>query len=268
MADLGYSKDSGVRLICKSANRDPEGLERAVKALLAEHVDVIVATSQSAAEAVERQSRSVPLIARRNFTFVSSLSQPGVSSSGIFDCAYQLTAKRMELLRDALPGLRRVAILFRPGGTVRENIVASERAARRLSLEFVPVPISAPSEIGPAFDRMVAAGVEAVFILPDLMIEDRIAAIAGLASERKLPTMAWESRLVRQGILMAYSCNADRAEERLASYVDKFLTGTPVGRLPIGQTTDFTFAVNQRIAASLGVVFPPAVLLFADELVE
>jgi putative ABC transport system substrate-binding protein len=268
MADLGYGKASGVELICASANRDPAKMDGAAVALVSAHVDVIVATTQFAAGVALRQTHSVSIIARKNFSAINSPAQPAGNVSGVGDCLYMLTAKRMEFLRDAVPGLSGIGIVFRPSGTSPENLVVAKRAAAALSLEARVFPVATADAVGPAIEAIAAAGLGAAFLLPDPVIEDAIGTIADDALRNRLPTMSWDTRHVRQGILLGYSCSKEGAERRLAFLVDRVLNGTPTWTLPLERPSATTLAFNARTAASLGLALPPAVRLFASEFVE
>jgi putative ABC transport system substrate-binding protein len=264
---LGYN-DGNVDLVCQSSELSPNKLGEAADALVSEKPDVIVATSELMSTNVGRKTLSIPIVARTNFFSIVSPSQPGGNLTGVDECTYALTSKRMELLREALPGLKRVAIVFRPRGTGREHVVSAQRAAARLKLSAETFPISSESEIAAAFGQISATNMQAVFFLPDRVLEQNLTTIADLAKRSNLPTMSWDSRHIATGILLAYSCSSDEAERQLSVFVDKILKGSAPGNLPIEQPNGTILAVNLLTATYIGVALPRPVLRFASEFVE
>lgn len=267
MNALGYT-DGSLDLVCQSADRNPDKLDEAAGALVSEKPDVIVAVSEFMAAAVKRRTHSIPAVVRTNLYYIASPSQPGGNFTGVDECTYALTAKRMELLRDASPGLQRVAIVYRPRGTGREHLVSAQRAAARLTLTTRTFPVSSESDIAAVVDHISSASMQAIFLLPDPVLEDHLALIADLARRKNLLTMSWDDRHTALGILLAYSCSSDESERQLAVFVDKVLKGSAPGNLPIEQPNGTTLAVNLRTATSIGITLPLPVLHLASEFVE
>ena len=204
-----------------------------------------------------------------------SLGHPGMNVTGVTYYATELTAKRLELLKQMLPALQTVGILDNPAFTeVNPDLVSlpfkddAQKAAQMLGLKTSVQSARQVEDLEAAIARMKADGAEAVFVLPDLMFAAEAKRIADLALAAKLPTMSWGEWFTRAGCLMSYAADYGQMNRRLAFYVDRVLKGTKPGDLPIEQPSVFRLSINLKTAKSVGVEPPPSLMAMADTLIE
>jgi putative ABC transport system substrate-binding protein len=236
-------------------------------------VDVIVSMSQPAGQAAHDATDAIPIVSIISGDPVAvglakSLAEPGGNLTGLSYYANELTLKRLELLKEALPELATVDVLANPVVSYLPFEDDAKREAGRLGVAVRIHHVSEPADLDDAFARMKAEGAQAVFVLPDMMLSSEAPRIASLALEHGLPTMAWGDWYTKAGCLMAYSAQYGELIHRLAFYVDRILKGARPGDLPIEQPTTFELSLNLKTAKALGIEPPPALLLRADEVIE
>jgi len=273
LSERGYKPGETVVYECRSAGEHDRGFATAAAALVQVPVDVIVTTSQPAGTAAHAATDTIPIV-----TVVSgdplaaglarSLAKPGGNLTGVSYYATELTAKRLELLRETIPQVTTVGVLANPDVSYLPFEDDTKRAADRLGLALRFHQVSEPADLATAFSRMEAEHVQAVFVLPDVMFAHNAQSIAELALQHRLPTMTWGSWFATAGCLMAYSADYDAMNHRLAYYVDRILKGAKPGDLPIEQPTTFKLLINLRTARALGIEVPQSVLLLAGEVIE
>jgi putative tryptophan/tyrosine transport system substrate-binding protein len=236
-------------------------------------VDVIFATGTAPALAAKQATSMIPIV----FPFagdpigtglVASLARPGGNVTGMSNQATDLAAKRIELLREIVPHLRRLAVLANagyPAAALEKGEVAA--AARTLDLEVVSFEIRESNDIAPAFEA-VKGKAEALFLVGDpLMTANRIR-VTSLALAARLPTIYVHREYVDAGGLISYGANFPDLFRRAAEVVDKILRGTKPGDIPVEQPTKFELAINLKTANALGLDVPPTLLARADEVIE
>jgi putative tryptophan/tyrosine transport system substrate-binding protein len=236
-------------------------------------VDVIFATGTAPALAAKQATSMIPIV----FPFagdpigtglVASLARPGGNVTGMSNQATDLAAKRIELLREIVPHLRRLAVLANagyPAAALEKGEVAA--AARTLDLEVVSFEIRESNDIAPAFEA-VKGKAEALFLVGDpLMTANRIR-VTSLALAARLPTIYVHREYVDAGGLISYGANFPDLFRRAAEVVDKILRGTKPGDIPVEQPTKFELAINLKTANALGLDVPPTLLALADEVIE
>ncbi|RWP38966.1 MAG: ABC transporter substrate-binding protein [Mesorhizobium sp.] len=258
---------------CRSASKHDSGLAAAAADLVQLPVDVIVTTSQPAAHAAHEATDVIPIVTIISGNPVaaglaSSLAKPGGNLTGVSYYATELAAKRLELLMEAIPELTTVGVLANPVVNYLPFEEDAKSAAHQLGVALNIQQVSDPDELDAAFSRMEAAGAQAVFVLPDLMLSSLSPQIAALAIEHRLPTMSWGPWFTEAGCLMAYSADYSGMGHRLAFYVDRILKGSEAGDLPIEQPTKFELSINLKTANALGIDLPQTVLVMADEVIE
>lgn len=273
LSERGYKSGETVTYECRSAGEHYEGLAPAAAALVKVPVDVIVTTSQPAGTAAHAATDTIPIV-----TVVSgdplaaglarSLAKPGGNLTGVSYYATELTAKRLELLKETIPQVTTVGVLANPDVSYLPFEDDTKRAANRLGLALKIHQVSEPADLATAFSGMEAERVQAVFVLPDVMFAHHAQSIAQLALQHRLPTMTWASWFATVGCLMAYSSDYAEMTHRLAYYVDRILKGAKPGDLPIEQPTTFKLSINLRTAQALGIKVPQSVLLLAEEVIE
>ena len=264
--------------------RSAEGKQELLPALAAELVglkaDVIVTESPSAALAAKHATAPTPIV----FAFVSdpvalglvaSLARPGGNITGIANISAELSGKRLELLKDAIPSLKSVVVLTNPAASasiantqVSPTIENTQSAARRLSLGVRLVEVRQLAELEPALSTIARERAVAVVLGPGPFFFTHQNQIAEIAIKRRLPVLGWVRPLAESGALMSYG--ADNAEilRRAASHVARILNGTPPADLPVEQPTKIDLVINLRTARALGLTIPQSLLLRANHVIE
>ena len=200
---------------------------------------------------------------------VASLAHPGGNITGLSTMATELSAKRLQLLKEAIPRVSRVAVLWNPDTpTYAKAIEELKAVAPSLSIELNFVSARTPEEVGPAFAAVSRAHAEALYIIPDAFFFTHRMTLLKLASKAQLPVTYGDRHFADAGALMSYGPNVDDLFRRSAGYVDKILKGAQPGDLPIEQPTKFELVVNLKTAKALGLTIPQPVLLRADEVIR
>ena len=273
LGEFGYKLGETVTFECQSAGGHYDGLATAAAALVHLPVDVIVTTSQPAGTAAHTATDTIPIV-----TVVSgdpiaaglarSLAKPAGNLTGVSYYATELTAKRLELLKEMIPAVATVGVLANPNVSYLPFEEDTNRAAGRLDIALRVHQVSEPTDLKAAFSQMEAERVQAIFVLPDLMFASEARRIADLALDHHLPTMAWGGWFTEVGCLMAYSSDYAEMIHRLAYYVDRILKGAKPGDLPIEQPTTFKLSINLKTAQVLDVEVPETLLQRADKVIE
>jgi len=273
LRDFGYVPGTSVVIECRTAARRYDRLPIAAEELVQLGVDVIVATSQPEARAAIEATKTIPIVMIASGDpvgsgLVKSLSHPGGNVTGLTYYATELTAKRLELLREAVPGITRIGVLANPAVAYLPFETDTLRAAASLRLSVAVHQVSEPPDIDIAVAEMANEGVAAVFVLPDMMLAGEAERIAAVALRHRLPTMAWGFWFTEAGGLLSYSAEYPNMIQSLAGIVDKIIKGAKPGDIPIDQPTLFRLSINQRTARALGIALPPSLLALANEVIE
>jgi putative tryptophan/tyrosine transport system substrate-binding protein len=199
---------------------------------------------------------------------VASLARPGGNVTGLSLQASDIAGKRLELLREAVPRLRQLAIMFDAGyaATVRE-MGEAQSAARTLNLEVAPHGIRRAEDIAPAFDALKSQA-DALYVVVDTLLLANGTQIAMLALSARLPTIFDDRIIVKAGGLMSYGADITALFQRAAEYVDKILRGANPADLPVEQPTKFELVINLKTAKALSLTVPQTLLATADEVIE
>jgi len=203
---------------------------------------------------------------------VASLARPGGNITGLAFIGPQLVPKRLELLKEALPRVSRVAGLWHPGAygerTLSEMMKEAEAAARTLGLHLRLVAVARPDELGQAFATIANEHDNALFVFPSPMLFTERRRIVELAAKQRLPSMSQDRGFVELGGLLSYGANITALSRRGAGYVDKILKGARPADLPVEQPTKFELVINLKTAKALGLTIPQSLLLRADQVIE
>ena len=236
-------------------------------------VDVILAGGTEAAIAAKQATSVIPIVFPTagdpvGSRLVASLARPGGNVTGLSNLGSNLAAKRLEIMREVVPGLGRLAVManadYSGGVTEREEIDA---AARTIGLEVISLPIRRPEDIAPAFEALKRRA-DALYIVGDPLVNIQRVRINTFALATRLPTMYVQREYVEAAGLMSYGSNYLELNRRAADYVDRILRGTKPGDLPIEQPTKFDLVINLITAKALGLEIPPTLLARADEVIE
>ena len=236
-------------------------------------VDVIV-TSATGTLPAKEATRTIPIVMASNadpvvMGIVGSLARPGGNVTGLSQISSELAGKRLELLREMVPNLHRVAVMWNPGGrgsTV--NWQEMQNPARSLGLELHPLEARNPSDIDRAFAEASRAHVGALAIMPSPLFAGNLRHIADLAIKSRLPAIFNLREFVDSGGLIAFGPNRTDEFRRAATYVDKILKGAKPADLPVEQPTKFELVINLKTAKALGITIPQSLLLRADEVIQ
>jgi putative tryptophan/tyrosine transport system substrate-binding protein len=262
--------------------RDAEGKSERLPALAAElvalKVDVIVAAGGTlAALAAKQATRTLPIVFANAADpvadgLVTSLARPGGNITGLSNLLAELVSKCLEQLKQAVPGVSRVGVLWQPGAqaerTEKDMLKAAEVAARALGVRPQFVEARAPENFDRAFSDMTRARAGALTLLTSAMFFSERRRLVDLAAKNRLPAAYPWREFVDAGGLMAYGPNAADLYRRAATYVDKILKGAKPGDLPVEQPTKFELVINLKTAKALGLTIPPSLLGRADEVIQ
>jgi len=271
---LGYVEGSSISIELRNAGGHNERLPSLAGELLRLGVDVIVAINTPAAQAAMKATRTVPVVMMRiadpvKSGLVASLAHPGGNVTGLSFMPDALGPKGVELLRETLPKLSRMAALYQGDNAGAVVIVDEvERKGTQLGLTFVRLPVNDPNDYAGAFDAASRARSEALFVMDDGAITKHRRQILDLAAKHSLPVVSIYRDFAESGGLIAYGPSLDVVYRRAAAYVDMLLKGEAASDLPIEQPTKFDLVVNLKTAKALGITIPQAVLLRADEVIQ
>jgi putative ABC transport system substrate-binding protein len=273
LRELGYVEGRNLVIEARWVDGYEQVFERTAD-LMRARVEIIVAQGQTIHKVKEVVGGRIPIVFGFSGDpveagFVASLSRPGGNLSGVSYMTFELVGKRIELLREVLPGVSRVAILANPlhPGESRE-LSSSQAAARQLGIALQYLPVRSGKDVEAAFEAMTRERAEAITAFPDALIMLQRKAIADYSMRRRIPAVSGWADFARDGNLMTYGPNLSDSWRRVASYVDKILKGAKPSDLPVEQPTKFELVINMKTARAIGVTVPQSVLLRADELIQ
>jgi len=242
--------------------------------LVQRKVDVIVADITLATQAAKRATSTIPIVMAIvadpvGSGLVANLAHPGGNVTGLSLMLAELSAKRLQLLKEAIPRIARVAVLWNPDTPYHPKAVEDLKAAApSLAIELSFVGVRTPEQFDPAFSAVSRARAQALYVLEAPLFFTHRTTLLKLASKARLPTMYGQRDYVDDGGLVSYGANIGNLFRRSAGYVDKILKGAKPGDLPIEQPTNFEFVVNLKTAKALGLKIPESILLRADEVIR
>jgi putative ABC transport system substrate-binding protein len=272
--DLGWVEGRNVALDVRFAEGSMDRLAGLAAELVRGEPDVIVAGPSTVAQAARRATATIPIVMVGvgdpvALGFAASLSRPGGNMTGLASFLPELSAKSLQLFKELVPGVTRIAILMNPGNPAHEpSLKQTETAALALALTIVPVRARGPEEFAGAFDAMVAGRAGAAEIYGDPVFARHRDGLVTLALRARMPTMFRGRQDVEAGGLMAYGPDFLDLNRRAAVFVDRILKGAKPGELPIEQPTKLELLINMKTARVLGLAVPPALLLRADRVIE
>jgi len=274
MTDLGYADGKTVSYVLRSAEGRAERFAELASELVRLKVDVIVTAGPGAVRAAMQATSTIPIVMAAindavGSGVVKSLARPGGNATGLSFLNTEISAKRLEILHEAFPKVRRVAVLWDRNTSQSDlDLEPTENSARRIGLETLAISVAAPEEFEDAFRNAAEQHVEAIDVLASPFFNANHARLVMLAAKYRLPAMYGSGEYVRAGGLMSYGPDFAELYRRAATYVDKILRGAEPGDLPVEQATKFELLINLKAANDLGVAIAPAVLASADEVIE
>ena len=258
----------------RSANGDSARIQALAADLVQRKVDVIVVETTRAAEVVKRLTSTIPIVLSVvadpvGSGLVTSYAHPGGNVTGLSFMSAELGAKRLQLLKEAVPRLTRVAVLWNPDTPWHPKAIAALKAAApALSLELSFVSARTPDEFSPAFSEISRTHAQGLYLMDDSFFHAHLTTLVNLASKARLPSIYSNSQFAAEGGLMSYGHNVGDMFRLSAGYVDKILKGARPGDLPIEQPIKFELVVNLKTAKALGITIPESILLRADEVIR
>lgn len=272
MRDLGYTEGQNIEIEWRYADAVFSRAVEIAGEFVQLQVDVIAAYHTPAVRAAMNATKTIPIVmspagAPLESGLVDSLARPSGNVTGLSSMEAELGGKRLDLLREIIPGLARVAVLAATNDPFTRPFVQDfQTGAGRLGLQLHPVMVDGPSGFEAAFSAMSAAGDQAVIIQPTFL--PHTVAILALAAKHRLATLSSYRDTTRAGGLISYSADHAAYFKRAAIFVDKILKGAKPSELPVEQPTKFELVVNLKTAKTLGITVPPMLLARADEVIE
>jgi len=274
LRELGYSVGGNVLIEERWTESDNNRLAPLAAELVGLKVDVIVTHGIPAVTATRAATQTIPIVVAAApdlvaTGLVASLARPGGNVTGLTDQTSDFAEKEIQVLRDALPQLRRVSILWNkanPGASL--NFQAMRRAAEKAGLEISAVTIASPDEIESAIAQAAQDRPDGLVVIHDTLTVSYRRQVAAAALKDGLPSICASSPFVEAGGLIAYAHNLQGLFKRAATFVDRILRGAKPADIPIEQPTKFELRINLNTAKALGITIPPTLLAWADEVIE
>ena len=269
--EVGYVEGQNLALEVRSAEGRAERLADLAAELVRLPVDLIVAHTTAGVLAARRATTTLPIVAAVMTDPVEagtaeSLAHPGGNITGSFSPRLELQAKRLELLKEALPGVTRVAVFLAESKSGNQRWrIALERTARELGVALHPVEVDAPDDIEPALSAIAHGQAEALVVSDASRLGLHAKRIGDFVAEHRLPTIGAS---MQPSYLMAYWVRLDLLWRRAAVFIDKILKGARPSDLPMEQAYKFVLIVNLKTAKALGITMPPSLLVLADEVTQ
>lgn len=273
LREKGYAVGGNVRIEDRVALEGYRRMSENAAELVRAKVDVIVTYGATATLAAAKATREIPIVmiigtdpVERGLA--ASLSRPGGNLTGVYTLSVGLTAKRIELLKELVPGLSRVGILVAAESAIPVIVREVESAARVLNLQPHIGEVHGPEDLEGAVAGLVKAGVGAVYVSGSTMMASHSARVAAAVAKQRIPAAFANERYVDAGGLMVYGPSIHKAFARVATHVDRILKGARAGELPIEQVRDLELVVNLKTARALGISVPQTILLRAERVIE
>jgi putative tryptophan/tyrosine transport system substrate-binding protein len=274
LRDLGYIEGQNIVIELPYAEGKLDRLPEVAAELVRLKVEVIVTTGTTGALAAKKATSTIPIVMTTGadpvaMGLIASLARPGGNITGLTSVSTDLAGKRLELLKETVPKLTRVGILWNPADPGSAAVLKeTETVARALGVQVQSLEVRSPNDFESAFKAAIGGRAHALFIVQTALINNRRARIVELATKNRLPTMFGEGAHVESGGLMSYAPNSADLFRRAATYVDKILKGTKPADLPVEQPTKFDFIINLKAAKQIGLTIPPNVLVRADKVIR
>ncbi len=274
LRERGYEEGKNLRIEWRFAEGHPERWPELASELVRLKVDLIVVITTPAAIAAKNATTTIPIVHPGAIDPVgaglaASLARPGGNVTGVAVLYPEISAKGLTLLKEAVPGLSRVAVLWNAGNPGNVPVWKEiESVARALRLALHSQPIRTRDDFEGAMTSIAQVRPDGLLVLVDILIFQMLKQIVDFATQKRLPSMAPSRELAEAGGLMSYGPNATEAFRRAASHVDKILKGANPAELPFEQPTKFELIINLKTAKALGLTIPQSLLVRADQVIE
>jgi putative tryptophan/tyrosine transport system substrate-binding protein len=272
LRELGYFDGQNIIIEYRHAEGRSDRLHDFVVELLRSRVDIIVTFTTPATKAAQQGTKTIPIVSVSadpvGTGLVTSLARPGGNVTGLSLVGPEADEKALDLLKETVPSLRRVAFVWDPANAALVlRFRAVEAAAKSMGLQLDSVVVKAPGELEPALESAVGRRSNALFV-PTSMSSAYRRQIVDFASRKRWPVLYADRAAAEGGGLMSYSANVAAQLQRAATYVDKILKGAKPANLPVEQPTKFELVINVKTARALGITIPPSLLARADQVIE
>ena len=274
LADHGYKEGYNVRIEYRWARGPARRVRELAKELVALKVDLIFAPDTVGVEAAKQVTSTIPIVFAVagdpvGSGFVQSLARPGGNITGLTTLFAELTLKRLELLKEMVPKLTRVAVLANPDLPFHPQLMAElDETAHKLNFQLFMLPLRNPGDLPNAFSKISNQHADGLLVLPNPINASYRKEIANEAIEAQLTSVFVSKEYVEAGGLMSYGASQSDLFRRAAIYVDKILKGAKPADLPVEQPTKFELVINLKTAKQIGLTIPPAVLARADRVIR
>jgi len=274
LRELGYVEGQNLVIEARYAEGQVERLSDLATELVRLHIHVMIAAGSAATRAAQQATSTIPIVMTTYMDavaqgFVGSLARPGGNITGLAGPGVELSGKRLEILKEAVPEVARIAVLWNPANTsTAPNLRATQAAAQALGVELHVLEVRTPSDFEGAFDAATRGRAGALLVMPDAFLAGDPTRIVDFAQQHGLPGMYPVREYVAAGGLMSYAPSWAAMFLRAATYVDKILKGVKPADLPVEQPTKFELILNLKTAKALGITFPPTLLILADEVIQ
>ena len=271
---LGYVEGQNIILVFPSGEVKPERLPHLAAELVSLKVDVIVAAAIVAVQTAKEATKTIPIVMpvasdAVETGLVASLARPGGNITGLTLISSQLSGKRLELLKEVVPRLSRLAVLSNPtSAAVPPQMRETEVTARALGVQLQPLEVRGPDDFERVFQAATKERAGALITLDDALLFTQRTRIVKLAAKSRLPAIYGFREFVDAGGLMSYAANTSDMYRRAAAFVDKILKGAKPADLPVEQPTKFEFVINLKAAKQIGLTIPPNVLTRGDKVIK
>ncbi len=274
LREHGYTPGQNIVLEFRSAEGKVERLADLAAELIQANLDVIVGSGTPPVQALQKATQTIPIVMSNvgdpvGAGVVASLARPGANITGLSLLATELSAKRLELLKEALPGLARVAVLWNPSNaSVHLKVKETTAAARVLGLHLQSLEAKVPGDLDVQFQAAARARADAMVTADDQFLSSQRVKVMSLAMHHKLPVASEFREFAEAGALCSYGPSLNDLARRTAGYVDRILKGAKPANLPVEEPTKFELIINTKAAKALGLTIPQSVLLRADEVIR
>ena len=274
LKDLGYIEGQNVVYVARFAEAEQSRLPALAVELVAEKVDAIVTAGGPSTNAVRRATSTIPIVMglvgdADSLGIINSLAQPGGNVTGVTDESVELSAKRLEILKEAVPKVERIAVLYNAddmGMVMRfENV---EKAAQTLRVTIRSLGVREPNDFDTAFAAMRQQRPDAIMLVTDALTLLNRKRVIDFAALHKIPAMYEVNIPVREGGLMSYGASQEENYRLAAGYVDRIFKGAHPRQLPVARPSRYYLAINRKTAETLGLTFPPSIVARADQVIE
>ena len=272
LRELGYVEGQNIIVDYRFAEANPASLPDLASELVRLKVDLILTINTAASQAAKNATKTIPIV----FTYVAdpiglvaSLARPGGNITGLSTLAADLSGKRLELIKEALPGVSRVAYLWNLANPTATRVFGeTEGASQQLGMHLQPLKVQGPDDFEKAFKVAIAQRAGVLFVWEDAVLLPHRTRILDLATKHRLPAASQYREFAEAGGLLSYGPNLPDQFRRAAYYVDKILKGAKPADLPVEQPKKFELIINLKAAKQIGLTIPPNVLARADKVIK